>query len=202
MLWSARYPCQITVSDSPSGLTPPRCAGSLARRGGRACAQQVSTPSSSSFTRFFHFPANDRRRCFLLAIPEGSRAHLGFNAAEILRRHCGLERYPCQVSVSGSPPALSLAGAADSTFCVGILLGSMVSRTGRLGHSSQPKPCGVTLVCTLPLPTFERQTVRFSRFPGRRRARLVGVYQPRLEAGPIPHRHFLVQLARGHLAVC
>ncbi len=53
VLWSARYPCQITVPDSPPGLTPPRCAGSLAHRGGRARAQQVSTPSSSSFTRLF-----------------------------------------------------------------------------------------------------------------------------------------------------
>ncbi len=142
------------------------------------------------------------RRTLLLTVPTRFQARLALTTQS---RPCSVlrsARYPCQVSVSGSPPALSLAGAADSTFCVGILLGSMVSRAGRLSPSSQLRPCGVTLVCTLPLPTFERQTVRFSRFPGRRRARLVGVYQPRLEAGPIPHRHFLVQLARGHLAVC
>jgi hypothetical protein len=35
-LWSARYPCQVTVSDSPSGLTRSRSAGSIASRCGQA----------------------------------------------------------------------------------------------------------------------------------------------------------------------
>lgn len=89
VLWSARYPCQITVSDSPPGLTPPRRAGSLARRGGRAHAQQVSTPSSSSFTRFSPVPENDRRRYFLSRFRKGLGPTSVLTAAEILRRHCG-----------------------------------------------------------------------------------------------------------------
>jgi len=57
---------------------------------------------------------------FYLAVPTRFQARLELTTQSRLCYVLRSARYPCQVSVSDSPPALSLAGTTDSTFCVGI----------------------------------------------------------------------------------
>jgi hypothetical protein len=130
----------------------------------------------------------DSRRLFSSRSRPGSRPASMFTQS----RHCGVlrsARYPCQVSVSDSPPrftrlgapVLSLPGAADPTFCVGfVLLG--VDRLDVSACFTRPDPprrdCGLHAT-----PAVDGSAARrFLRFPERQRNDSLG---DRLRPPPI-----------------
>lgn len=84
MLWSACYPCQITVSDSPPGLTLPRCADALACRCGRSLDRQGSAPPSPSYL-LIHSTALGTVVPIILTVTQPGQGRLGVIAAETLR---------------------------------------------------------------------------------------------------------------------
>lgn len=97
-LWFARYPCQVTVSDSPPGLTRSRSAGSFASRCGWY-AWSIPTSPGSVLTghSWFNYDGGCSRNPLHLTVPLWSQALLGFLAAEALRRNCGLHATPARL---------------------------------------------------------------------------------------------------------
>jgi hypothetical protein len=99
-LRSARYPCQVTVSDSPPSLTllgPPVLSLPGAAESGATVLSFVRLqPHRTTLVRLLR--AQPRRvDTWYLTVPLSSQAHLGVHATEALRRDCGLHATPARL---------------------------------------------------------------------------------------------------------
>jgi len=104
VLWSARYPCQVSVPDSPPGISLPGCVSIAAEPGPNPHQAFLDTRRAG---------ANESPSNLTVPFEFRSRPASGFTR---LRHRDVLwyARYPCRVSGPDRPPAISLAG------CVGI----------------------------------------------------------------------------------
>jgi hypothetical protein len=99
-LRSARYPCQVTVSDSPPSLTllgpPVLSLPGAAEAGATAFSFVRLQPHRTTLVRLLR--AQPRRvDTWYLTVPISSQAHLGVHATEALRRNCGLHATPARL---------------------------------------------------------------------------------------------------------
>lgn len=111
LLWSARYPCLVSVPDSPPVLSLPGALAFTTRQGGRRNCRRPA-PSSPAFpgSTTAGMPLGTPYPRGPAFVPGPSR----FPHSRDTATYLWYARYPCQVTVSGSPPGLTHSRSAGS----------------------------------------------------------------------------------------